>query len=199
MVVIIDISYENSSSGKLCPISSRKGATPRRLQLGLFRLSLTYGVIAAVLGIALVAAVGQGLAGVVYGVAFCPTGRHVVSASADGTARLWDVTAGRAVRSFRGHGQGVVTGCTCGRCRSEFLGTGGSPPVGEQGLSPQGRSAGQKITATARVGSVEVSSIFIAVDSGAAGDVIRILNPDTKRTLRARVVSTGLVEVINVQ
>jgi predicted permease len=46
------------------------GATPRRLQQSLFRLSLTYGVIAAVLGIALVAAVGQGLTGVLYGVAF---------------------------------------------------------------------------------------------------------------------------------
>jgi putative ABC transport system permease protein len=33
-----------------------------------FRLSLTYGVIAAILGIAIVAAVGQGLAGTLYGV-----------------------------------------------------------------------------------------------------------------------------------
>ena len=46
------------------------GATPRRLQQSLFRLSLTYGVIAAVLGIALVAAAGQGLTGVLYGVTF---------------------------------------------------------------------------------------------------------------------------------
>jgi ABC-type antimicrobial peptide transport system permease subunit len=45
------------------------GATPRRLQRTLFRLSLTYGLIAAVLGIALVAAIGQGLTGVLYGVA----------------------------------------------------------------------------------------------------------------------------------
>jgi putative ABC transport system permease protein len=46
------------------------GATPRRLQLSLFRLSLTYGVLAAVLGIALVAAVGRGFTGLLYGVAF---------------------------------------------------------------------------------------------------------------------------------
>jgi flagella basal body P-ring formation protein FlgA len=59
--------------------------------------------------------------------------------------------------------------------------------------------AGQTVTATARVGGVEASLTFIAVDGGAAGDVIRIVNPDTKRTLRARIVSTGLVEVINVQ
>jgi predicted permease len=46
------------------------GATPRRLQESLFRLSLTYGVIAAALGVALVAAVGRGLTGMLYDVAF---------------------------------------------------------------------------------------------------------------------------------
>jgi ABC-type antimicrobial peptide transport system permease subunit len=45
------------------------GATPRRLQQSLFRMSLTYGVVAAMLGIALVVAVGRGLTGVLYGVA----------------------------------------------------------------------------------------------------------------------------------
>jgi flagella basal body P-ring formation protein FlgA len=59
--------------------------------------------------------------------------------------------------------------------------------------------AGQTVTARARIGSVEASLTFIAVDGGASGDIIRIVNPDTKRTLRARIVSTGLVEVINVQ
>jgi flagella basal body P-ring formation protein FlgA len=59
--------------------------------------------------------------------------------------------------------------------------------------------AGQTVTGTARIGTVEASWTFVAVDSGALDEVIRILNPDTKKTLRARVVSTGLVEVINVQ
>jgi predicted permease len=44
------------------------GATPRRLQQSLFRMSLTYGVIAAMLGIALVVAVGRRLTEVLYGV-----------------------------------------------------------------------------------------------------------------------------------
>jgi putative ABC transport system permease protein len=44
------------------------GATPRRLQRSVFRLSLTYGVIAAMLGIAIVAVVGRGLTGMLYGV-----------------------------------------------------------------------------------------------------------------------------------
>jgi predicted permease len=44
------------------------GATPRRLQQSLIRMSLTYGVVAALLGIALVVTVGRGLSGVLYGV-----------------------------------------------------------------------------------------------------------------------------------
>jgi putative ABC transport system permease protein len=44
------------------------GATPRRLQQRLFRLSLTYGVVAAGMGIALVGAAGRGVAGLLYGV-----------------------------------------------------------------------------------------------------------------------------------
>src|SRR5688572_1986376 len=44
------------------------GATPRLLQQSLFRLSLQYGVLAAVLGIAIVAAMGRGLRGMLYGV-----------------------------------------------------------------------------------------------------------------------------------
>jgi putative ABC transport system permease protein len=44
------------------------GATPRRLQQSLFRMSLTYGVVAAMLGIALVVAVGRRLTEVLYGV-----------------------------------------------------------------------------------------------------------------------------------
>jgi flagella basal body P-ring formation protein FlgA len=59
--------------------------------------------------------------------------------------------------------------------------------------------AGASVTAIARVGDVEVSATFVAVDSGNAGDVIRIANPDTHRTLRARVVTSGAVEVLNVQ
>jgi flagella basal body P-ring formation protein FlgA len=59
--------------------------------------------------------------------------------------------------------------------------------------------AGQNVTALAKIGTVEASLTFVAVDGGGTGDVIRILNPDTRKTLRARVVSTGLVEVINVQ
>ena len=59
--------------------------------------------------------------------------------------------------------------------------------------------AGQAVTAIARIGSVEATAKLVAVDNGAIDDVIRILNPDTRRTLRAKVVSPGVVEVLNVQ
>jgi predicted permease len=44
------------------------GATPRRLQQSVFRLSLQYAVLAAILAIAIVGAVGRGLTGMLYGV-----------------------------------------------------------------------------------------------------------------------------------
>jgi hypothetical protein len=43
----------------------------------------------------------------VRGVAFAPGGKQVLSGSADGTVRLWDVASGKEVRRFGGH-KGVV-------------------------------------------------------------------------------------------
>ncbi len=57
--------------------------------------------------------------------------------------------------------------------------------------------AGEPVTVIARVGGVEVSARFVAADNGRAGDVVRVVNPETKRTLRARVVTSGTVEVLN--
>jgi putative ABC transport system permease protein len=62
------LAYLAAGSRREWAIRLAMGATPRRLQHSVFRLSLTYGVVAAILGIAIVAAVGQGLAGTLYGV-----------------------------------------------------------------------------------------------------------------------------------
>ena len=59
--------------------------------------------------------------------------------------------------------------------------------------------AGDVITAIARVEGAEVSARFTAADAGNIGDVIRIVNPDSRRTLRGRVIEVGKVEVINVR
>jgi WD40 repeat protein len=43
----------------------------------------------------------------VYDLAFSPDGRHLVSASEDGTARIWDAATGEQERVLRGHGEAV--------------------------------------------------------------------------------------------
>lgn len=56
---------------------------------------------------------------------------------------------------------------------------------------------GEPVTAIARIGDLEVAARFVAEDNGRIGDLIRIINPDTKRTLRARIIKAGTVEVFN--
>lgn len=57
--------------------------------------------------------------------------------------------------------------------------------------------AGDTVTVIAVVGAVQVTASFVASDSGDPGDVVRVVNRDTHRSLRARVVKTGVVEVIH--
>src|SRR4030095_5651151 len=45
--------------------------------------------------------------GIVYSVAFSPDGKTLASGSGDNTIRLWDVGAGRLIRSMEGHGGAV--------------------------------------------------------------------------------------------
>lgn len=54
---------------------------------------------------------------------------------------------------------------------------------------------GDRITAVAISGDVRVSAELTATDGGDPGDVIRVVNTDTRRSLRGRVVGEGLVEV----
>lgn len=61
-------------------------------------------------------------------------------------------------------------------------------------LTPAVRS-GDEVTARARVGGAEVTGRVVAAQNGRAGAVIRVLNPESRRELRARVVRKGLVEV----
>lgn len=54
---------------------------------------------------------------------------------------------------------------------------------------------GDKVTVVAVYGDIEVSATLRATDGGDPGDVIRVVNTDTRRSLRGRVVKEGLVEV----
>ena len=55
---------------------------------------------------------------------------------------------------------------------------------------------GDKVTAVATAGAVEVTATLVAADGGSVGDVIRMVNPDTRKYLRGRVLRAGYVEVI---
>lgn len=56
---------------------------------------------------------------------------------------------------------------------------------------------GDDVTVVAAAGAIEVTAAMVASDGGQPGDVIRVMNPDTKRFLRARIVKAGVVEVVD--
>jgi flagella basal body P-ring formation protein FlgA len=56
---------------------------------------------------------------------------------------------------------------------------------------------GDQVTAIAAGGAVQVTAEFTAADGGVIGDVIRVVNPATRRYVRGRIVREGFVEVIN--
>jgi len=56
---------------------------------------------------------------------------------------------------------------------------------------------GQHVTAFSRVGDVEVSATLLAAESGVTGDIIRLVNQDSRRALRARILSPSRVEIIH--
>jgi flagella basal body P-ring formation protein FlgA len=56
--------------------------------------------------------------------------------------------------------------------------------------------SGQQVALTARIGQVEVRTIGVATANAALGDVIRVVNPESRRTVVGRVVAPGEVEVM---
>lgn len=56
--------------------------------------------------------------------------------------------------------------------------------------------AGQEVQAIARVGGIRAEARLVAADHGELGAVIRVVNPDSRRALKARIVGAGVVEVI---
>jgi flagella basal body P-ring formation protein FlgA len=55
--------------------------------------------------------------------------------------------------------------------------------------------AGDKVTVVATSGAVEVSATLVAADGGDPGDLVRVVNPETRRDVRGRVTARGRVEV----
>lgn len=56
--------------------------------------------------------------------------------------------------------------------------------------------SGDEVTATVRIGTVQINALTIASGSGHAGDIIRVLAPGSRKPLKARIVGQGVVEVV---
>jgi flagella basal body P-ring formation protein FlgA len=56
--------------------------------------------------------------------------------------------------------------------------------------------SGDRVRAVIRAGGIEVETIVVAADGGAVDQIIQVVNPETRRTMRARVRGKGEVEVI---
>lgn len=61
--------------------------------------------------------------------------------------------------------------------------------------SPPAIVAGAEVVAVVRIDGIEVRATLVALDNGSIGSRIRVMNPGTRRTVRARVVSRGQVEI----
>jgi flagella basal body P-ring formation protein FlgA len=55
---------------------------------------------------------------------------------------------------------------------------------------------GEEVLAISRINGVVASGHMVAAESGDAGSVIRIVNQQSRRSLKARIVSPGLVEIL---
>ena len=56
--------------------------------------------------------------------------------------------------------------------------------------------SGDEVTATVRIGTVQINALTTASGSGHEGDIIRVLAPGTRRPLKARITGLGAVEVL---
>jgi flagella basal body P-ring formation protein FlgA len=59
--------------------------------------------------------------------------------------------------------------------------------------------AGDVVRAHARVSGLDIVGEMVAAESGQAGDVIRVVNAETKYAAKARIEARGEVEVVNVR
>jgi flagella basal body P-ring formation protein FlgA len=57
--------------------------------------------------------------------------------------------------------------------------------------------SGRRVNVRARVGGIEAQGLCVAIENGRMGAVVRVVNPDSKKTLVGRVVGPGEVEVIH--
>jgi flagella basal body P-ring formation protein FlgA len=61
---------------------------------------------------------------------------------------------------------------------------------------PPSVKSGDKVTVRVAIGNVEVTGSAIASGTGNDGEIIRILQPNTRRLVKARIIGPGSVEVV---
>jgi flagella basal body P-ring formation protein FlgA len=59
--------------------------------------------------------------------------------------------------------------------------------------------SGDEVTALLRIGEIELTNSLIAAQNGAKGQIIRVVHPETRRAVRARVTGRAEVEVVHVR
>ncbi|MBI4475685.1 MAG: flagella basal body P-ring formation protein FlgA [Acidobacteria bacterium] len=57
--------------------------------------------------------------------------------------------------------------------------------------------SGEVVVTRAVIGGVEATGSALAQQSGALGDVIRVINRESRRSFKGRIVAPGQVEVLN--
>jgi flagella basal body P-ring formation protein FlgA len=72
----------------------------------------------------------------------------------------------------------------------------GAPLVDRNVIAVPVVRAGDRVRATVRGPGLEVAVLAVAEQSGMPDQIIRVVNPDSRRVVRARVVAKGEVEVI---
>ncbi len=56
--------------------------------------------------------------------------------------------------------------------------------------------SGEEVTVKVAIGTVQVTGVAVASGSGQTGDVIRVMQPRSRRLVKARILGPGVVEVI---
>ncbi|MBS1818558.1 MAG: flagellar basal body P-ring formation protein FlgA [Acidobacteria bacterium] len=67
----------------------------------------------------------------------------------------------------------------------------------QSATQPPAVRVGDPVKAIAAVGTVQITAELVALDNGVEGAIVRVVNRESKRELRARVLATGVVEVIH--
>ena len=74
---------------------------------------------------------------------------------------------------------------------------GGEVVTAQSVTLPPAVRVGDVVQAQASIGSVHVMGALTVLDNGAEGAVVRVVNRESKREVRARVIRSGVVEVIH--